>query len=155
MCGALLNEKHRFDFFSTIALEKDLPGRFSRLLQLPVSRDDGLSIYCCRKCVGRLNSVEKTIGEMKSLANSSYSKAGYAPPVNSSHYPGNALKKESRTQAVTQLPLTLSTRAFFPTHDRAYERAGETQKSDELTSIAWSDTKNTEDHGRVYKIVLR
>ena len=82
-CGALLDEKHRSDLFSTIALEKDFPGRFSRLLQLPVSRDDGLSVYC-RKCVGRLNSVEKTIEEMKSLANSSYSKAGYAPPVYSS-----------------------------------------------------------------------
>ena len=70
------------------------------------------------------------------------------------HYPGNALEKESRTRAVTQLPLTLSTRAFFPTHDRAYERADE--KSDELcTSIARSDAKNTEDHGRVYQIVLR
>ena len=69
------------------------------------------------------------------------------------HYPGNALEKESRTQAVTQLPLTLSTRAFFPTHDRAYERADE--KADELTSIARSDAQNTEDHGRVYEIVLR
>ena len=93
-CGALLDEKHRPDLFSTIALEKDLPGRFSRLLQLPVSRDDGLLVYCCRKCVGRLNSVEKAIKEMKSLANSSYSKAGYAPPVNSSPFdPGSALER--------------------------------------------------------------
>ena len=53
---------------------------------------------------------------------------------------------------MTQLPLTLSTRAFFPTHDRAYERADE--KSDELTSIARLDAKNTEDHRLVYKIVL-
>ena len=52
ICGALLDEKHRLDLFSTIALEKYLPGIFSRLLQLPVSRDDGLSVYCCRKCVG-------------------------------------------------------------------------------------------------------
>ena len=51
-CGALLDEKHRSDLFSTIALEKDLSGRFSRLLKLPFSRDDGLSVYCCRKCVG-------------------------------------------------------------------------------------------------------
>ena len=65
-CRALLDEKHRPDLFSTIALEKDFPGRYSRLLQLPVSRDDGLSVYCYRKCVGRLNSVEKTIEEMKS-----------------------------------------------------------------------------------------
>ena len=83
-CGALLDKNHRSGLFCTIALEKYLPGRFSRLLQFPVSRDDGLSVYCCRKCVGRLNSVEKTIEEMKSLANSTYSKAGYAPPVNSS-----------------------------------------------------------------------
>ena len=54
---------------------------------------------------------------------------------------------------MTQLPLTLSTRAFFPTHDRAYEIADE--KSDEPTSIARFDAKNTEDHGRVYEIVLR
>ena len=66
-CGALLDDKHRFGLFSTIALEKDHRGRFSRLLQLPVSRDDGLSVDCCRKCVGRLNSMEKTIEEMKSL----------------------------------------------------------------------------------------
>ena len=69
--------------------------------------------------------MEKTIKELQSLANSTYSKAGYAPPVTPAHYPGNALEKESRTRAVTQLPLTLSTRAFFPTHDRAYERADE------------------------------
>ena len=93
-CGALLDEKHRPDLFSIIALDKNLPGRFSRLLQLPVSRDDGLSVYCCRKYVGRLNSLEKTTEEMKSLANSSYSKAGYAPPVNSSPFdPGNALER--------------------------------------------------------------
>ena len=79
-CGALIDEKHKYDLFSTIALERDLPGRFSMSFQLPVSHDNGHSVYCCRKCVGRLNSVEKTIEEMKSLANSSYSKAGYAPP---------------------------------------------------------------------------
>ena len=70
-------------------------------------------------CVGREhppftnpgNATEKTIEEVKSLANSSYSKAGYAP--------GNALEKESRTRAMTQLPLTLCTRAFFPTHDNS------------------------------------
>ena len=28
-CRALLDEKHRPDLFSTMALEKDLPGRFS------------------------------------------------------------------------------------------------------------------------------
>ena len=31
--------------------------------------------------------------DIKSLANFSYSKAGYAPPVTPAHYPGNALEK--------------------------------------------------------------
>ena len=38
--------------------------------------------------------MDKTIEEVKSLANSSYSKAGYASPVNSSPFdPGNALER--------------------------------------------------------------
>ena len=106
-CGALLDEKHRSDLFSTIALEKGLPGRFNRLLQLPVSRDDELSVYCCRKCVGRLNSVEeKAIEEMKSLANSSYSKAGYAPPVNSSPSRERSRKRVKDTSGDTASPHT-------------------------------------------------
>ena len=60
-----------------------------------------------KKECGRLNSVEKTIEEIKSLVNSSYSKAGYAPPT-PAHYPGNAREKESRTRAVTQLPSHLA-----------------------------------------------
>ena len=105
-CGALLDEKHRSGLFSTIAQEKDLLGRFSRLLQLPVSRDDGLSVYCCRKYVGRLNSMEKTIEEMNSLANSSYSKAGY-PPVNSSPLSrGCSRKRVEDTSGDTASPYT-------------------------------------------------
>ena len=105
-CGALLNEKHRSGLFSTIALEKDLSGRFSRLLQLPVSSDDGLSVYCCRKSVRRLNSVEKTIEEIKSLANFSYSKAGCAPAVNSRE---RSRKRVNDTSDETVSALTLST----------------------------------------------
>ena len=49
---SLLDDKHRSDLFSTIALEKDLPGRFSRLLQLPVSRDDGLQFTAAESVSG-------------------------------------------------------------------------------------------------------
>ena len=63
----------------------------SRLLQLPVSLDDGLSVYCCRKCVRRLNSVDKTIEKMKYLANSSYSK-----PFNFSPLSRERSKKEAK-----------------------------------------------------------
>ena len=98
---SLLDEKHRSDLFSTIALEKDLPGRFSRLLQLLVSR-----VYCCRKFVGRLNSVEKTIEEMKSLENSSYSKAGYGPPDSSPLSRERSRKRVEDTSGDTAFPHT-------------------------------------------------
>ena len=105
-CGALLDEKHRSGLFSTIALEKDLPGRFSRLLRLPVSRDDGLSVYCCRKCVGKLNSTEK-IEEINLLQTPVTARLAMLLLLTPAHYPGNALEKESKTRAVTQLRLTL------------------------------------------------
>ena len=49
---SLLDEKHRSDLFRTITLEKDLPGRFSRLLQLLVSRDDGLQFTAAESVSG-------------------------------------------------------------------------------------------------------
>lgn len=76
-CSTCLDAKHRYALFSKDAVEKNLPEKFSKLLQLPVSAEDGLSLYYCRKCVGKLNSIEKSIAEMRSLASSSYSKAGY------------------------------------------------------------------------------
>ena len=97
--------------------------------------------------------MEKTIEEMKSLANSSYSKAGCAPPVNTSPLSREHSRKRVKDTSGDRASLTLSTRAFFPMHDRAYERADE--KLDETTSIARSDAINMEDHGRVYDIVLR
>ena len=53
-------------------MEKNLPDRFSRLVQLPVSRNDGLYMCYCRRGVGKLNTVEKVTEEMKSLARTSY-----------------------------------------------------------------------------------
>ncbi len=55
--------------FNKDAVVQKLPDRF---VQLPVSETDGLSLYCCRKCLGTLHRVEKMTEEMRSLAISSY-----------------------------------------------------------------------------------
>ena len=103
----LLLSSHRYCLFSTDGIEKDLPGRFSRLLQLPVSRGDGVSEHYSRKCVEKLNSVEKTIAEMKLLANSSYSKAGYAASISSSPLTRERSRKRAKnTSGDTASPHT-------------------------------------------------
>ncbi len=77
-CCTYLDAKHTYSLFNARVSSKNLPVRFSKLLQLPVEEVDGLSAYYCRKCVFRLCSVEKTQEDMRSLARSSYSKAGYS-----------------------------------------------------------------------------
>ncbi len=80
-CSTSLNETHKYALFSNDALAKSLPERFSDLVQLPVSENDSLSLYSCRKYVGRLSSVEKMTKEMKYLAKSSYCEAGCLPII--------------------------------------------------------------------------
>ena len=51
--------------------------------------------------------MEKTIEEMKSLANSSYSKAGYAPPANSSTLSRECSRKRVKDMSGDIASLTL------------------------------------------------
>ncbi len=67
--------------FSSDALSKDLPGRLSALLQLPVSADDGHSPHCCRPCMWKFLAAESFV----SMATNSYQKksidGGESSPV--------------------------------------------------------------------------
>ncbi len=83
-CTTSLDVKKRCSLFSKDAVVQKLPDRFSSFVQLPVSETDGLSLYCCRKCLGTLHRVEKTTEEMRSLAKSSYSNASRFSSVTSS-----------------------------------------------------------------------
>ncbi len=57
-CCTCVGGNHRYNLFNCSA---DLPGRFRKLLQLPVTKCDGLSSFYCRQC---LLSVEKTPAEI-------------------------------------------------------------------------------------------
>ena len=68
--------------FTKDGLDKDLPGMISRVVDLPVSREDGLSPYLCRPCMRKFQAAET----FRSMAKSSYEKQGYnkpAPPLHS------------------------------------------------------------------------
>ncbi len=110
-CFTFLDAKHRYSLFNARVPSKDLPVRFSKLLQLPVEEGDGLSAYYCRKCVSRLWSVEKTLEEMISLARSSYSKAGYSETIaNSPIARENSRKRVKDTSGETVSPHTTQAR---------------------------------------------
>ena len=54
-------------------LSSFVPGRISRVVDLPVSKEDGLSPHLCRPCMRKFQTAET----LRSMAKSSYEKQGY------------------------------------------------------------------------------
>ena len=81
-CGNTVFPKLSIALFIKDGLDRDLPGRISSIVDLPVSREDGLSPYLCRPCLRKFQAAEK----FRSIAKSSCEKQGYnkpAPPLHS------------------------------------------------------------------------
>ncbi len=74
----------------------NLPERFNNLVQLSVSETDGLSLYYRKKCLGKMHTIERLTEEMKSLASSSYSKAGHESLPSSSFTGSPTTREKSR-----------------------------------------------------------
>ena len=72
-CGNTVLPTLSVALFTKDGFDKDLPGRISRVVDLPVSKEDGLSPYLCRPCMRKFRTAE-TFG---SMAKSSYDKQGY------------------------------------------------------------------------------
>ena len=75
-CGNTVLPKLSIALFTKDGLDRDLPGRISSDVDLPVSREDGLSPYLCRPCMRKFQAAEK----FRSIAKSSYEKQGYNKP---------------------------------------------------------------------------
>ena len=80
-CSTVL-PKRSVVLFSKEGLEKDLPGRVSRVVELPVSREDGLSPHSCMPCMRKFQAAEV----FRSLHRSSYEKQGYSTHPHSISY---------------------------------------------------------------------
>ena len=109
-CGSTVLPKLCVGLFSKEGLEKDLPGRVSRVVELPVSREDGLSPHLCRPCMRKFQAAEA----FRSLARSRYEKRGYsqAPPPHPVHTPGahGSRKRTKSTSGFEASPHTLQAR---------------------------------------------
>ena len=75
--------------FSKEAIQRDLPGRLSNLLQLPVSDSDGLSSYLCRSCMGKFTTVESKLESFRSMAKAGYEKGRQESQVPISSFNGS------------------------------------------------------------------
>ncbi len=68
LCCAEVIRTHSVSLFSPLSIKSDLPGRLSRLAEVPVDPDDGLSKYLCRLCREKLTKLE----EFRAKAHSCY-----------------------------------------------------------------------------------
>ena len=75
--------------FSKEAIQRDLPGRLSNLLQLPVSDSDGLSSYLCRTCMSKFTTVESKLESFRSMAKAGYEKGRQESQVPISSFCGS------------------------------------------------------------------
>jgi len=107
-CGNAVLPKLSVALFTMDGLEKDLPKRISLVIDLPVSKDDGLPPHLCRPCMRRFQTAET----FRSNARSSYEKQGYnkaAPPLRSPRVDGSR-KRTKDTSGFEASPHTAQAR---------------------------------------------
>ena len=57
-CGNTVLPTLSVALFTKASLERDLPGRISRVVDLPVSIEDGLSPHLCRPCMRKFQTAD-------------------------------------------------------------------------------------------------
>ncbi len=82
-CCAAVPRKHTSALFTPDALSKDLPGRLSTLLQLPVASDDGHPPHCCGPCLRKFLSSERFVTTAKCSYQSRSREGNELSPVTS------------------------------------------------------------------------
>ena len=75
-CADQVPSKHTVGLFTNQAALINLTTRFSTLLQLPVSSNDGLSKYCCRHCRDSLVNLERKLTDTRNRVRVVYQHAG-------------------------------------------------------------------------------
>ena len=98
-CSTAAIQQSRYrKLFSVKAWQDDLPGRLSRLLDLPVSFSDGLSQAVCIVCIKKLESFEA----FRSLARQSYQKQRYKEQLPSFPVSGSSSPVRPATKKMTK-----------------------------------------------------
>ena len=73
ICLGKAEHPHYCSIFSNGSLQKNIPGRLSKLLDITISQDDaGYPSRVCRGCMSRFYSLEKSLEELREKAMNSY-----------------------------------------------------------------------------------
>ena len=72
LCGGAADYSHRFSLFSLSNTKKDLPGRVSRMLGVPVLQNDGRPSVACRRCMNKFSALERDLEALKQKARAVY-----------------------------------------------------------------------------------
>ena len=72
LCNGIADYSHRFALFSPSNTKKDLPGRVSRMLGVPVHQNDGRPTVLCRHCMNKFSALERDLEALKQKARATY-----------------------------------------------------------------------------------
>ena len=72
LCNGIADYSHRFALFSPSNTKKDLPGRVSRMLGVPVHRNNGRPTVLCRRCMNKFSALERDLEALKQKARATY-----------------------------------------------------------------------------------
>ena len=98
-CGSTVLPKRSVVLFSKEGIKKDLPGRVSRVVDLPVSREDDLSPHSCIPCMRLLRLSDPWPGvamRSRKLVGHSRSELGYLLHINTKYPKPRPLQVDTR-----------------------------------------------------------
>ena len=67
LCSDVMEAKRATNLFSAVGMQNNWVSRITALLDVVVSRDDGLSLYICIKCKLRIVSLEKSLADLEAF----------------------------------------------------------------------------------------
>ena len=68
LCCNIVTSTRCSALFSKESVQRCLPDRLGKLLELPISECDGLSSYICRACTNKFQSLESKLKAFRSMA---------------------------------------------------------------------------------------
>ena len=65
LCCSVLSAKHSYSLWTQHSQKEHLPQRISRLLEIHINLDDGLTSHICRPCMRVFETLEKASEKLK------------------------------------------------------------------------------------------
>ena len=114
ICSSEVLNIHSLALFSAKSVKADIPGRLSRLAEIPVQKSDGFSKYLCRGCKNKFLSLESDLQEFRTKAQSTCSPRQAEPFSRKSQKDTSGQGVSPNTAAGRPRPKRAVGRVLFP-----------------------------------------